>query len=105
MLTIFSDKNNNFVSPKLLVRNVSQTAKFECNNGKNIQWHYEKSNSLPYSPPIATGKTLRINSVRLDKSGSYFCYGEYLNMEGHFLAKSVLTVYGKYTNIEITISY
>ncbi len=84
------------ITPTVFEGSVGDSLELQCPEADDVLWFYEKFKYHPVSPPIWSGHSFKIDDSQSKDSGTYFCYGQYLTNGSHFLAKSVVKIYGKY---------
>ena len=68
-----------------------------CDSAADTRWYFTKSSNLPKSMPHSYIKRLEIYPVQLKDAGYYYCHGFYRRKSYHFLAQSLLKVYGEFS--------
>ncbi len=92
MLAKASDR----IAPHELKVEIGDQVHFGCHLEKEIKWFHELIKYQPQTYPFAVGnRYLSIESVQLNNSGNYFCYGVHPKTETAVVSKSQLIVYGK----------
>ncbi len=80
------------ISEALIKANTGSPVTICCNSLEKIRWYY---NSL-YGDSISNNTCIMFDSVNLNNTGDYFCYGKYGGRNNSsFVAQTTLNVYGK----------
>ena len=89
------DEDNNQVSPPEMRVNVKGQASFYCHSSGDTMWFFGQ-NIVHNNPKMSIdNKTLTFDEVDLRHIGKYLCYGLYPSSTIHFVAKTMLYVYGE----------
>jgi len=89
---VVSVRDNTKVPSEPLKILVGQNLTIECNSTSETTWYSESLTSTHWSPY----NNLHIDSVTLDHTGYYYCYGHYYTEARNFLARAEVKVYGKH---------
>ncbi len=88
-----AEKNNSFISPRVLKSEIGTKAEFEC-EGDRILWFHNRI-ELPQQVELSLdSEKLIIQSVQLHHAGDYLCYITGPDHDG-LVSKAILIVIGK----------
>ena len=89
---MITEADDSKIRPHIGRVDIGKTLDIVCNSNGNTKWFHTYLSSLPV---LYDDNKYLIKSAHQNQEGNYYCYGKYKNTKRHFLAKTLIKVYGK----------